>query len=314
MHTVRPENTITCVIDNPSAATPSFLAGEAKDRLAREVSIAFVRLLQTKHLYQSETVDTSSIEATLQKVDGETAAAVRGAVHPLRDGRWMPPPPDPSRVPPVGNIDDRFKYLWFRIGTVKLFCKTCKRVEPYNPVLAEDTTARSGYSGGPPRTIQVFTFSFLCQSCKEVPEVFVVRRHNLKLTLCGRAPMEHVPTPSFLPKNQQSHFADAIVAYNAGQILPALFMLRTTIEQFVREQYGHEARTPEELGSAFDAYMASLPAAFRSTFPSLKDLYARLSVALHSADASESLFESARAAIERHFDARRLFQLSAGTA
>jgi hypothetical protein len=137
----------------------------------------------------------------------------------------------------------------------------------------------------------------------------LVRRVNLKLTLCGRAPMEHVGVPAFIPKNQQRHFADAIVAYQAGQVLPALFMLRTTIEQFVRSQYGKPAESPEALGSAFDCYMSSLPEAFRSTFPSLPDLYMKLSVALHSADASVPLFDSARAAIEQHFDARRLFGL-----
>ncbi len=258
-------------------------------------------------------MNTDSIEATLQRVDTQTAAAVRGAVHPLRDGRWMPSPPDGQNVPPIGDIDALFKFLWFRVDTVKLFCLKCKRVEPYNLVLTQDTTERAGYVGASPQTVQVFTFAFLCQSCKAVPETFLVRRTYLKLTLCGRAPMEHVATPSFLPKNQQGYFRDAIVAYNAGQVLPGLFMLRTTIEQFVREQYGKIIDTPEALTAAFDAYMTSLPEAFRSTFPSLPDLYGKLSEALHIANASPELFESARASIEKHFDARRLFGLSAGT-
>jgi len=302
------------MLDNPSSASPGVIADRMKKDLATEVGEAFARLLQTKHLYQSEVVRTDFIEATLKNVDSQSAAAVRGGVHPHRDGRWMPAPPKDQNTPPVGDIDAQFKYLWFRLGTVKLFCTKCKRVEPYNPVFIQDTTERAGYVGALPQMVQVFTLALLCQSCKGIPEVFLVRRAYLKLTLCGRAPMEHVPTPSFLPKNQQRHFADAILAYNADQVLPALFMLRTTIEQFVREQYGKPVDTPEALTAAFDAYMASLPQAFRSTFPSLPDLYMKISVALHAADASAELFQAAREAIERHFDARRLFGLVSGTA
>jgi hypothetical protein len=279
-----------------------------------EVSAAFGRLLQSKHLYQSELVDTSFVEKELENVDRQTVAAVRAYVDPLLKDRWMPSQPEMRRAPFIREPNVPNRLLWFETGTAKLFCETCDRIEAFNPLIIEDITAQSGYEARPPQTIQVFASTFLCQSCKAVPEAFLVRRVGMKLTLCGRAPMEHVGAPSYIPKNQQRYFSGAIVAFQAGQVLPALFMLRTTIEQFVREQSGKPVNTPEALAAAFDSYMKSLPEAFRSTFPSLSDWYARLSIALHSADASSELFDTSRFAIEKHFDARRIFELSSNTA
>jgi hypothetical protein len=275
-----------------------------------QVSAAFSQLIQSKHLYQSETVDMSFIETELAKTSPQTAAVIRGRLCPLRDGPWIPSEPPGRNVPFVGHIDSVTNSLWFTTGTAKLFCESCDRVEAFNPILIEDLTERSGCELRTPKTIQVFAFAFLCQSCKAIPEFFLIRRVNLKLTMSGRVPMEHVAVPNVIPKNQQRYFSGAIVAFQAGQVLPALFMLRTTIEQFVRERSGIPVETPEALAAAFSNYMESLPLAFRSTFPSLPDLYMKLSIALHSADVSSDLFNIARAEIERHFDARRIFELS----
>jgi len=289
--------------------TPAELFTTIRKRLPLEVSKAFSQLIQRKHLYQSEIVDTSYIDTEFAKVDKHVAAAVRHPIDPLLKGPWLPSQPSGSNVPPIGHIDSITQHLSFPTNTAKLFCETCDRVEAFNPLLIEDITERSGYESRPPKLIQVFAFSFLCQSCKLVPEVFLVRRVNLKLTLCGRAPMEHVYVPTVIPKNQQRHFSDAMVAFQAGQILPGLFMLRTTIEQFVRERYGKPVDTREQLNLAFDSYMASLPETFRSTFPSLPDLYTKLSLSLHAADASADFFNLSRNAIEKHFDARRIYDL-----
>lgn len=47
-----------------------------------------------------------------------------------------------------------------------------------------------------------------------------------------------------------------------------------------------------------------------SRFPSLSDLYGKLSDAIHAAEASNTLFEGALKDIEEHFEARRLFKLT----
>ena len=280
-----------------------------RDRLATEVSAALKRLLETKHLYQSETVDVSFIEQQLRAEDQQTAAALRGVLHPLRDGRWIPWEREVRRAAFARETDAFARMLWFYTPTIKTFCEKCTRIEAFNPLLIEDLLEKSGDDVFAERGIQIFALTLLCQSCKSIPEAFLVRRNRLKLTLSGRSPIEHVTVPADIPKNQRIYYSGAMVAYQSGQVLAGLFLLRTLIEQFVRERFGKPAETPEAQVAAFAEYMAALPESFRATFPSLPDLYGRLSVALHAADSSAELFESVRASVVKHFEARRLFEL-----
>jgi archaellum component FlaC len=57
-----------------------------------------------------------------------------------------------------------------------------------------------------------------------------------------------------------------------------------------------------------DAYNATLHKAVRSDFPSMKELYGRLSEALHLADESVELFEKAIDDIKSHFKAVQLYK------
>ena len=78
---------------------------------------------------------------------------------------------------------------------MKLFCEQCGRTEAFNSVSAQDFLTRGELFNNikfwQRDSIQTYVLSFLCQSCKSVPEVFLVRRKREKLTLCGRAPIEH---------------------------------------------------------------------------------------------------------------------------
>lgn len=135
----------------------------------------------------------------------------------------------------------------------------------------------------------------------------MVARDGLKLTLCGRSPIESVPAPKFIPPSVRDYYSDAMIDHHAGATLEALFMLRTLIEQFWKSQnlMPNAVRpTGDELG---DAYNATLPDDFKKRFPSLKDIYAKLSEAIHEADGKDELFQSSLAEIERHFEARRLY-------
>ena len=116
-----------------------------------------------------------------------------------------------------------------------------------------------------------------------------------------------VLVPNYIPKSVRSYFSSAIVAFQSGQVLVALFLLRVLIEQFTREDGG--AGSGVWADNALQAYTERLPADFKSRFPSLREVYASISVAMHSADASAELFESSLVRIEKHFDARRLFDL-----
>ena len=48
----------------------------------------------------------------------------------------------------------------------------------------------------------------------------------MKISLNGRSPMEATNVPDYLPKDQKKYFSDALIAYNSGQILAGIFLLR----------------------------------------------------------------------------------------
>jgi hypothetical protein len=147
---------------------------------------------------------------------------------------------------------------------------------------------------------------YTCQSCKQTPEVFLVRRRGVKLTNEGRSPIEHVEVPAFIPKPVRRFFSGAVVAHQSGQTLAALFLLRTVIEQWARAA---TESVKVQADQVLDDYMLTLPEDFRARFPSLRALYGELSVDMHAATGSSGLFSRAVTEICEHFDARRLFKL-----
>jgi hypothetical protein len=149
---------------------------------------------------------------------------------------------------------------------------------------------------------------YQCQACKSIPEAFLIRRQESKISLSGRTPMEIVKVKNFLPKKQRKFCANAIVAYNSGQVLAGNFLLRTFIEQYIRD----ECKDPEsrDVDDLFRKYGETLPEDFKQHFPSLQKVYDQLSNDIHGAVGSEAIFIKARADIEEHFDARRIFKLT----
>lgn len=117
----------------------------------------------------------------------------------------------------------------------------------------------------------------------------------------------------------QRFYSGVIVAYQSGQTLAGNFMLRTLIEQWVRldtkaeRGQREEAAEPTEAkwkaDQVLDVYAEKLPEALKGRFGTLKDSYSDLSADIHSAAGSADIFEKSRADIERHFDARRVFEL-----
>jgi hypothetical protein len=167
--------------------------------------------------------------------------------------------------------------------------------------------------------VQVFALAYLCQTCKSVPEVFLIRRGNQKLTLSGRAPIEHVAVPFYIPKTVQRFYSGAVVAHQSGQTLAGNFMLRTLIEQWARfdtraerakrEGTGEPTEAKWKADQVLDVYAESLPSALKGKFGTLKETYGDLSADIHAAAGAPEAFDKATADINRHFDARRLFEL-----
>jgi hypothetical protein len=139
--------------------------------------------------------------------------------------------------------------------------------------------------------------------------VFLVTRKTkqdgVKLQLTGRSVFEQVEVPTYIPKEQAKFYSGALVAFNSGgQVLPALFMLRTLIEQHMRSQTGKQELRGDDL---CDEYAKGLDGGFKAKFPSFKDIYGELSNALHAAVEDEELFESERKRIESHFRGKQTF-------
>ena len=115
------------------------------------------------------------------------------------------------------------EYMFFEPPDIKLFCSRCDRVEAFNLVSAGDFINDWRRYGNRPvdaenAAIQVFCLAYLCQSCKGVPEVFLVRRERQRLMLSGRTPIEHVTVPARL-KTVKRFYRGAVVAHQSGETL-----------------------------------------------------------------------------------------------
>jgi hypothetical protein len=280
------------------------------DRLKSNFSDSITRtlksLFQTKHLYQSELVNidnTFDVELMLLKKDSLEKAKESFLLN--AKSNWATEDTGSKQV--GAPIDTR---ITFDIPDVKLYCSKCGGLEAFNSVSCEEFFSRGSstseiFSLTPGTTIQTFIFSFLCQSCKSVPETFMVRREGFKLILCGRSPIEYVEVPNVIPKAIKRFYSSAIVAHQSGETLAGLFLLRTLLEQWVVSKT--EGATSAD--QAIELYMNSLPSDFTSRFPSFRAIYSELSGDIHSAKGSPELFESVKNRIIEHFDARRLFKL-----
>jgi hypothetical protein len=294
--------------------------------IAKAVEEALKRLLSEKHLYQSVEPDFQFMPELAQKVQAQKPTMpqlIQGgvpAIHPsaqalaksalgLAQYAWTPyirsgqdkPQFFPTPSATIANP------IQFQMPTVNTFCCDCQERWPFNPVFDGGTCVVDSPQN------QRYFFGYQCQQCKGPAVRFMVRREGLKLRLAGRDPIEVLPTPKVLPKAPSRFYGDAQIAHHAGQTLAAIFLLRTFVEQFwrslpqVQAILQHQPRaTGDEQGAA---YQATLPDDFKNRFPSLPEVYGKLSAAMHEARADATLFEECCASTVKHFDARRIFEL-----
>lgn len=262
-------------------------------QLENDITDRLKELLETKHLYQSTAV---SFNVLAQKVF-PTEAILKATKDDwiIRDTASAP------------SVHKSAYVIIVIVPDVKLFCQQCDRREAFNSVSGQATVSEVNIQSRSAlaEAIQVFVLRYQCQACKSFPEVFIVRRQGLKLTLCGRAPMEVAKAPRKIPKIIQKYYSGALVAHQSGQTLAGLFLLRTLIEQWTRSRIATPARADELL----DNYMKTLPDDFKGRFPSMRVLYDDISADLHTATGSPDLFDRAVAEITGHFSARDLFRL-----
>lgn len=277
-------------------------------------------LLEQKHLYQNVVVSFPPFETiyknvsrieNIEEIQPNVLKECQLIYNTATGFGWRVPSPIEGRRLPFynGNAPERtIVEIDFTPPTVKTFCSVCESIQPYNYVhgieISKDFRDISQIEN--PVEVQIFALAFECQSCKSFPEVFMIRREKMKIYLTGRSPIEQVDIPKFIPKQQRKFFSDAIIAYNSGQILAGKFLLRTFIEQHVRDFA--KDKTSQNTDELFEKYAASLPDDFKKRFPSLSSIYGQLSIDIHGANELPETFIQARKDIEKHFEAKKLFE------
>lgn len=290
------------------------------DVVGKAISNAFNQLLSEKHLYQNVQPDLTVISQTAEEVRKtlrrplSSSQSGTGAVYPpvedvvlmgmkLAARTWVPLGAVFAPSPTVTMQGQQ--YVQFEVPSINTFCPHCQGAWPFNP-MHDSVCLGEGQD-------QWFFLGYQCQQCKGVPTRFLVRREGTKIRLAGRDPIEVLPIPKQLPKTVSKFYSDAQIAHHAGQTLAGVFLLRTFIEQFwrtlepVKQLIAKQPRaTGDEQG---DIYQKTLPEDFKARFPSLPDVYGKLSGGMHEAKADSQLFEESCAKILRHFEARKLYEL-----
>jgi hypothetical protein len=291
---------------------PNPLASLQNDAAAK-IQSSVKTLLESKHLYQSISIDVKELCRTALALTpvSQQSVGLTELLQQVETWLWQL---DGSETmlerlsKPITPVQQQF-FIW-AAPDIKVFCGRCQRAEPLNCIgrhtLIPNSQLASAKVLDPKGVVQVFALQYLCQSCKLVPETFLLSRLGNRLKLCGRSPMESVQAAAAIPKPFSRYVSDAQIAYQSGQTLAALFLLRTFCEQWCRPY----ALSSEKADEALDKYTASLPTDFKARFPSLRGIYSDLSVAIHSASEDIALFEKSKLQIEEHFEARKLFKLS----
>jgi len=284
-------------------------AAQARADLRAAIRDSAKQLLEAKHLYQSITIDLTSSKQRLAhtSISEGNKSIYEHEMKRSLELPWVPVEPDLPGIATQSKTMHERIYVVF--STIKTHCTKCGQPEPHNPVYARDVNAdlasRSrAYGQG---TLQHFVAGYVCQACKVLLQFFMIRREGLKLSLTGRSPMEQVAVPDVIPKAQRKYYSGAIVAFQSGQVLPALFMLRTFVEQFAASQVEDKTLRAD---AALNAYMAALPEPVRAHFASPREIYGRLSDAIHAAREDADLFREAAEQLLEHFDARRLYKVT----
>jgi hypothetical protein len=288
-----------------------------RDGLTKAVSEAMRRLLSEKHLYQCVEVDKKPLVAMANLspddliIEGYMAKGDKVIIDPaswIATGLSIPWLISGCNI--HGSMAD---IVLFQMPSINTFCSTCDDRQPFNPVEPMSTSFLRVEHDENFDQDQTYHLGYECQQCHKTFVRLLVRRDKLKLRLCGRDPIEAIPAPKELPKALNKFYSDAQIAHHAGQTLAGIFLLRTFIEQFWRSMPVVQAvikaqprATGDEQGSA---YQGTLPTDFKGRFPSLSEIYAKLSAAMHDANADAALFEDSCAKTLEHFEARRLFKI-----
>ena len=200
----------------------------------------------------------------------------------------------------------------FVLPTISVLCEKCDNVLPHNSGFRGQKEEFQTVSFNITKVekqvpFQTFVFPYQCQGCKEEPLIFLVHREGIKLKLAGRNHFEKVQVPNTIPKQERGYFSDAIIAYNTGNVLAGLFLLRTTIEQYMRRILKVTVKIDGEKLAA--KYATLLDPKFPQKYSTMKVIYEELSIVLHNADANSVQFDKSIQDIVGHFELLKHYPL-----
>ncbi len=305
-------------------------------RLHKEVKSKLMELLEKKHLYQNVNLDIDAIKKIISTATKENPAdyalGVSGPSSPPSDeevnedykrdltiylnsllqynwefGTEKMQSLVEVQKPALAESKNKIKII---LSTINIPCKECN-----NDVMPHDSGYRGQDSHFPSlqnstdlKNNQLFFLPYQCQKCKGEPIMFLVKREYAKLQLVGRSFIESVPVPEYIPKEDEKFYKEAILAFNCGRTLAALFYLRVMIEQYVRRILQTKKRiSGDELCKQ---YLTKLPGDFpKERSVSLKTIYEELSKLIHNAKDDEKQFEKSLKDIKKHFDHLRICPL-----
>jgi hypothetical protein len=276
-----------------------------------DLNKSYKELLETKHVYQSVTIDfESSFTAIAAKITLPNEKQMFADYADTARGKTLFVSEEQQHALDAG-FGQNYPLLGLVLDNVKLYCAVCKAVETFSPasysdVMNDALNPNSRIVSYPPQ-FQIFAISYQCETCKKLPIAFLIRRKEWKLTIDGRSPFETVVLPSFIPKIESRLLTGAVVAHQTGNPLAGLFYLRSFIEQFARRQTGIKGKQTGK--KILDAYQKLIPKKQRDQMPSLRSWYDKLSAPIHMAKEDGAMFEEAKKAIIEHFDFRRAFKI-----
>ena len=210
------------------------------EQLEPRATRAIKELLSDKHLYQSIAIDVGFLDvmARHQLALAESIAArpsmlgaparhvdsldqFRTKLNKVLQMGWHVCLPNQSVPPMASKTSGEIESPRVRLPTIKTVCanQNCGEKGPFNPIEVVTTNCR------PQGSDQSFYLTYQCQNCIGSPVHFLIRRRGIKLTLCGRDPMEEVEVASVIPKANAKHLRDAMVAHNSGQTLRRVLKL-----------------------------------------------------------------------------------------
>ncbi len=300
-------------------------ASVATKALLADVAQAIQNLLEQKHLYQSVTLEFVKTREVLER---EIRQQELRAATPSPGG-------DAGHSSHVKTLDETFDAMWeefgrrrwkfviegiyagepanvlqFRLPTIRIAWASCDGVlPPHNPGFrgnAQQPFDVVLHEHGTP--VQLIVVPYQCQNCKGEPLVFLLRRDGFKLQIIGRSQFEQVDVPKSVPKEERRFYRDAIISFNSGRGLAALFFFRTFIEQYMRRITGISdfLIRGDELA---EKYHRMLDPTFPERFRTFRMLYGDLSDRLHRAVEDGELYATAKKQIDEHFEMLRMIPI-----